>query len=94
MSANVNRPGSVFAELSAMRQRAWPDTVDGTRIAALLENAAALEAVHAWAAEMQLGAEGFDNLGSARQYAEVQAHLLAAAQEIRAACAALERRLA
>lgn len=51
----------------------------------------ALQEMLAWAAEMQLGAEGFDNTTAARTYAGVQARLQAAAHEIEQAAAALDR---
>lgn len=49
-----------------------------------------LQELRAWAAEMQLGAEGFDNTTAARTYAGVQERLRAAAHEIVQAAAALE----
>ena len=87
-------PTLAFAELARMRAllrgRAQQDTVDGPRVRALLEGAEVLQAVYTWAAEMQLGAEGFDNTSSAQRYGQVQEHLRAAAREILKACAVLE----
>ena len=56
--------------------------VDGRMVKDLLEASKRIEAVHATAAEMQLGAEGFDNTGSAALYSDVQLHLLAAGREL------------
>ena len=57
--------------------------------AELLKSGEALQRIHEWAAEMQLGAEGFDNTESAGRYSDVQEHLLAAAQDIAKALQAL-----
>jgi hypothetical protein len=78
--------------LQLLRQRARDRTVDGAKLEDLLAVAASLETVHAWAAEMQLGAEGFDNMTSARAYGDVQEHLINAAQDIEKACQILYRR--
>ncbi len=83
-----------WAELAAMRADSPRDAIHGPRIAALLESAAELERVSDWAAEMQLGAEGFDNTDSARLYAHVQERLLIAAGEIARACETLAKRSA
>lgn len=86
--------GAAWAKLAVMRAGAPRDAVHGPRIAALLQSAAELERVSQWAAEMQLGAEGFDNMDSARLYAHVQERLLVAAGEIAQACEALSKRSA
>jgi hypothetical protein len=78
--------------LQLLRQRTRDRTVDGARLEELLRIAASLETVHVWAAEMQLGAEGFDNTTSARAYSEIQEHLVNAAQEIEKACQILYQR--
>lgn len=57
----------------------------------LLDAANLIETVHRTAAEMQLGAEGFDNTENAGLYSRVQEHLLAAARELVEASAPLKK---
>lgn len=86
-----------FAELAAMYQRleerGLHETVEGSMVKELFRAAGVIESVHSTAAEMQLGAEGFDNTESAGLYRRVQEHLVAAAREMLAASAALKGRL-
>lgn len=90
---HAERPPATFAELAAMQGRLLTRgrqcTVHGAKLDELLQITAALRSVHDWAAEMQLGAEGFDNTDSARRYRQVQEQLLAAAQAIHEACESL-----
>ena len=65
-----------------LRDRDLHSTVYGSMVEQLVSAAKLIEIVHRTAAEMQLGAEGFDNTENARLYAEVQEHLLAAAQQL------------
>jgi hypothetical protein len=74
-----------------LEQRGGGRTPDGAQLEELLRAAAALEAVHAWAAEMQLGAEGFDNTTAARAYGELQERLTRAAHELAQAGRILQR---
>ena len=76
-----------------LQERALDAGVDGRLVRDLLEAAKRIEAVHATAAEMQLGAEGFDNTGSARLYSDVQLHLLAAGRELVKASARLKKEI-
>ena len=69
-----------------LQQRAWDRTPDGARLEEILTAAASLEAVSAWAAQMQLGAEGYDNTTSAHAYGDIQEHLISATREIERAC--------
>jgi hypothetical protein len=86
-----------FAELAAMvqelRERRLDAGADARMVKDLLDASKRLEAVHATAAEMQLGAEGFDNTGSAALYSDVQLHLLAAGRELVKACARLKKEI-
>jgi hypothetical protein len=95
-SINPDMPSDPFAVMRALRRflrgRAQERTPDAARLEKLLAAAASLEAVHTWAAQMQLGAEGFDNTASARAYADIQEHLNDAAREIEKACLILCRR--
>ncbi len=82
-----------FAELDAIRTRLRaraPGVIGGP---SMLEELLAIEAklakLHAGAAEMELGASGFDNMETVRRYAAVQERLLEAAREILAACKTL-----
>jgi hypothetical protein len=77
--------------LELLRQHTRGRTPDGARIEDLLRVATALETVYAWAAEMQLGAEGFDNTTSAQAYSEIQEHLVSAARDIEKACKILHQ---
>ena len=91
-AAPLNAPAT-FAELGEWRARirecGLHRTVDGAKADELLEITEALQRVHDWAAEMQLGAEGFDNTVPAALYSDVQRHLRAAAQDLARACATL-----
>ena len=82
-----------FAALAMLRRRLHEQgqhtTIDGSRMAQLLASTAVLAEISAWATEMQLGADGFDNTTASRRYAEVQARLLNAGREIQAACETL-----
>ena len=51
----------------------------------------ALRAAHATAAEMQMGAEGFDNTESAARYATEKTRLLTEAQSVLAKAKALAK---
>ena len=97
-----NRPGSgddatadPFARLAALREElretVGPETVDGSMAVQLFEAGGVLERVHAAAVELQRGAEGFDNTGNARRYAEIQDRLAAATREIASAGEVLVR---
>lgn len=87
--------GSPFTRMSELEielgARSRKETVDGTRLQEVLTVATSLERLHDWATEMELGAQGFDNLDSAGAYAEVKRHLMAAATELEAACGILRR---
>lgn len=76
--------GSPWPGLEELRrkleQRGGDRPPDGTQLEELLRVAAALQEMHAWAAAMQLGAEGFDNTTSARAYADIQEHIRDAAR--------------
>lgn len=81
---------SPFAEIASLTGHLMQQQTHISPIAVKLrESAEALQSVHQWAAEMQLGAEGFDNSESAQRYSDVQEHLLAAAQDIAKALQAL-----
>jgi hypothetical protein len=88
-------PVGPFARLAALRAElaeiVGPETVEGSMAAQLLDAGAALESVHATAAELVRGAEGFDNTGNARRYAEIQDRLAAAAGEVASSCETLVR---
>lgn len=75
-----------------LRERQLHETVGARMLKGLLDASKQIEAVHATAAEMQLGAEGFDNTESAGLYSRVQSHLLAAARELVEASALLKTR--
>lgn len=83
---HADQPPSPFAELTSIyqqiRERELHETVDGSMIRELLDASRLIEGAHSTAAEMQLGAEGFDNTEAARLYSRVQEHLLAAAREL------------
>ena len=74
-----------------LRERQLHETVDARMLKGLLDASKQIEAVHATAAEMQLGAEGFDNTGSAGLYRDVQLHLVAAGRELVEASARLKK---
>jgi hypothetical protein len=86
-----------FAELAALvqelQERVLDAGVDGRMVKDLLDASKRIEAVHATAAEMQLGAEGFDNTASAGLYSDVQSHLLAAGRELLKASARLTKEI-
>lgn len=63
-----------------------PPTVDGSMAEKLVEAAALVESVYRSAAEIEQGAESFDNTGTARLYAGLKDRLLAAAGEIAVCC--------
>ena len=85
------QPFAEFAALCAqIERRGRLDSVDGKMLGKLLDAARTIESVHGVAAEMQLGAEGFDNTERARHYASVQQHLLVAANELLKAGAVLK----
>ena len=74
-----------FAELTAIRKRLrLASNTSGERavIDACLAKLQALRAAHATAAEMQMGAEGFDNTESAARYATEKTRLLTEAQSV------------
>lgn len=76
---------SPFAELDAIGARlrgAATASADRAMVDDALAKLATIRAAHASAAEMQRGAEGFDNTDSAARYADMQARLLAEAREI------------
>ena len=76
-----------------LQERALDAGVDGRMVKNLLDASKQIEAVHATAAAMQLGAEGFDNTGSAGLYSDVQSHLLAAGRELVKASARLQKEI-
>jgi hypothetical protein len=78
-----------FAQIEAMRGRqcgAWRHFSDQPRLLALFGAADTLREVHRFAAEMQLGAEGFDNTESARHYRYLGGRMMIAARAIADAC--------
>jgi hypothetical protein len=85
-----------FAELESigarLRATVRHKPTEREQLDRLLAIAQGLEQAHAHAAEMQRGAEGFDNTATAGLYAAVQARLLAAALELLQACRALAER--
>jgi hypothetical protein len=83
---------SPFAELPAIaaRLRAAATTAGArAELDELLAVLARIAAAHARAADMQRGAEGYDNTETARRWADVQAQLLAGAREVLRAARAL-----
>ena len=76
-----------------LEERGLDAGVDARIVKDLLDAAKRIEAVHAAASEMQLGAEGFDNTGSASLYSDVQSHLLAAGRELVKASARLKKEI-
>ena len=52
----------------------------------LLAITAALESAYNTATEMQMGADGFDNMTTSRYFGDMRTHLLAATEEILLAC--------
>lgn len=87
------RPPDAFARMAETRRRLSPQHgVDGEKLSRVLDSAASLQTIHDWAAEMQLGAEGFDNLASARAYSQIQEHLHEAAEALEKAAEILYER--
>ncbi len=86
-----------FHELSelygGLQSRKLHESVDGSMVKQLLDAASMIEKARNTAAEMQLGAEGFDNSQRARLYRQVQEHLLAAMRELIRASAALKHEI-
>jgi hypothetical protein len=70
------------------RARAQPGA-RATAVERLLAVAPDLAREQAWAAEMQLGAEGFDNTAHARAYRDVQDCLVQAGHQLARACEVL-----
>ena len=85
-SEDQGGPANPFAKMADLGRRhganARREGVDGEKLADVLELAASLKRIHDWAGAMQQGAEGFDNLSSARAYSRLQEHILAAAQDL------------
>ena len=79
-------PHRELAQLLLHVQGAADPTVHAQAVARILAPVADLAREQAWAAEMQLGAEGFDNTTSARAYADVQACLVEAGRNLARAC--------
>jgi hypothetical protein len=76
---------SPFAELDAIGARlrdAAKGSADRAMVEDVLADLATIHAAHTRAANAELAALGFDNTGSAREYGEAQAQLLARAREI------------
>ena len=86
----------LLAEIEAIRrEQATPPSVrqlGDVGLDDLLAMAERLAHAHAYAAEMELGASGFDNMESVRHYSDLQRHLLAAAREILLVCGAMVQR--
>ena len=86
MSRRTESPiASPFAELDAIGARlrsAATTAADRAMVDDALAKLATIHAAHTSAAEMQRGAEGYDNTESAARYADTQARLLAEAREI------------
>jgi hypothetical protein len=86
-------PTLPFAAIATLRQplraRVRQQMASDLMADDLLAIAEALERACDTAAEMQLGAEGFDNMETARYFSGVRAHLASAAEELLAACRAL-----
>lgn len=78
---------------AGLQSRKLHESVDGSMVKELLDAASTIEKVRNTAAEMQLGAEGFDNSERARLYRQVQEHLLAAMRELVRASAALQHEI-
>jgi hypothetical protein len=88
-----DRSHIIFAELDAMRRELSNQPpvrpLGEVDLAELLAMAERLERAHSYAAEMELGASGFDNTESMRYYSTLQMHLRAAAEEIAKLCKAI-----
>ena len=79
-------PHRVLADLLLRLQQAGARSVHATAVERMLACAPELDREQAWAAEMQLGAEGFDNTMSARAYNDVQECLRQAGRQLARAC--------
>ena len=88
----MTSPGP-FDEIEAMRTELRSRTRDltggDTLLNHLFDVTEALKRAHDYAAEMQLGAEGFDNTQTAGYFNGVRQRFLAAATEIEVACRSL-----
>ena len=78
----VASPFAVLDAIGARLRSAATNAEGRAMVEEALARLATIEAEHAQAAEMQRGAEGFDNTDAARQHAVTQARLLAEAQRI------------
>ena len=79
-------PHRELAELKARIREVANPGVHAAAVDRLLAAAAGFAREQSWAAEMQLGAEGFDNTTSARAYHDVQACLVEAGRKLARAC--------
>ena len=80
---------SPFRELEELHARLVgreKRTVHEAAVERILMAVARLAREHAWASEMQLGAEGYDNKGSAAAYHDAQIYLAQAAKEVARTC--------
>lgn len=89
----VGKPASPFEEIEALRaplhERARDLVVADFMVEQVLAAADAVKTAYETAAEMELGASGFDNMDSMRRYGGAAERILAAAREVAAACKAL-----
>ena len=79
-------PYRELAELLLRVREADNAGTDARAVERILAGAPYLARDQAWAADMQLGAEGFDNTGHANAYREVRACLVAAGGQLARAC--------
>jgi hypothetical protein len=79
-------PHRELVELKARIRGAATPGVHAAAVDRMLAAAADFAREQSWAAEMQLGAEGFDNTTSARAYRDVQACLVEAGRNLARAC--------
>jgi hypothetical protein len=79
-------PHRELAALLELLRATDPRAIHADAVERLLATTPALADRQAWAAEMQLGAEGFDNTTAARDYGDVQACLVAAGRQLARAC--------
>lgn len=86
---NSDTPHQLLAELLLRLQQAGQRSVHATAVERMLAAAPQLDREQAWAAQMQLGAEGFDNTMSARVYSDVQECLRQAGRQLARACEVL-----
>lgn len=88
--AQVNSESKPLARLVRLRhllqERGQENTLTGEKIVAIVGHGEQLGALAAWAAELQLGYEGFDNRERARHYGEAHAQLDRAIEALYAAC--------